>query len=264
MVVRSVETTESISQFQQADSGNVFYVLRMAVKNTSSEFLNFSGFWQARVTDAEDYTYNASFAATDHPLGTDVLAPGEVSRGDMVFELPEDASGLTLEFDFTAFSLFAFDRVLVNLEEQADSTANLEQTLQVSVNDVGSSVSHGDVTIALNEVRTESSLGQYTSPDDGNEYYVTNITVTNDSDEPLSVSTLLQMAVKDGTGLTYGSDLMATSSLDRAYSEGSEIAPGDSRRGELAYQLPTDIGTAYWTFNFYTFDAEQKAFWEIA
>jgi hypothetical protein len=263
MVVRSVETTESINQFQEADSGNTFYVVRMAVKNTSSDFLNFSGFWQARITDSADYTYNATFAATEHPLGSDVLAAGEVSRGDLVFELPKDASGLDLQFDFTAFSLFDFDRVTVTLDEQADSIADLSQSLQIPINKIGDSVSNGDVTVTLNSVRTEEELGPYTQAKDGEQFHITNITVTNETDEPLSVSTILQMAIKDGSGLTYGNDLGGTSALDRAYAQGSDMSPGGSRRGELAYALPKDITTAYWTFNFYDFAVERKAFWEI-
>lgn len=263
MVVRETRTTNSIGEFQEADAGNTFLIVRMAVKNISDDFVNFSGFWQARVKDSSNHVYDASFTVTEHPLGSELLASGEVARGDMVFEVPTSASGFRLQFDFETFSLFDYDRVTITLSEKASPIADLSQSLNIDILSPGDMASQGDVTVTLHGVRTTEEVGEYTQAAEGNEFVITDIEIANESDEPLAVSSLLQMALKDGRGFTYGSALGATSQLDQKYSEGSEISPGESRRGELAYEIATDVDTIYWMFNFLDFNADHKAFWQM-
>lgn len=263
MVVRKIRTTKKLGQFSEAESGNTFLVVRMAVKNTSDGFIDFSGFWQARVKDATNHVYTASFTGTDHPLGSGVLASGEVARGDMVFEIPKSATDLTLQFDFSSFDLFEFDRVTVDLGEKAAQIGDVSQSLNVDVHSPGEMANHSGVGVTLHGVRTTTKVSNFAEAEEGNEFVITDIEITNNSSEPLSVSSLLQMSVKDGTGLTYGSSIIATSQLDQAYSEGSEIAAGESRRGEIAYEVAMDVDVAYWTFNFLDFDAKRKAFWKV-
>lgn len=263
MVARSISTTGQLGEFQEADSGNEFAIVRLAVKNTSDEFIDFSSFWQTRVKDSENHVYDASFGATEHPFDGGTLAPGEVSRGDVVYEVPEDAAGLTMQFDFSAFDLFDFERVTVDLAAEADSVADLKQELGVDVLSTGSSDSRGDVSVTVHDARTESKLDEYTTPDEGNEYVIPDIEITNGTGEPLSVSTALQMRVKTGAGLSHTADIMGSSSLSQGYSEGSEIAPDESRRGELAFQVEEGESPLYFVFDFLDLTDTYKTFWEL-
>lgn len=263
MVVRERTTTESLGEYTNAEAGNEFVVVRMAVKNTSSQYVEFSSFWQSRVKDPENHVYEPSVSTTDHPIQSGVLAPGEVARGDVVFEVPTDAGDLTMQFDFSSFDLFEFDRVTVDLAATAESIADLSQSLAVDVHSSGETASYQDISVTLHGVRREQSLGMFAQTEEGTEYIIPDFEITNNTGEPLTVSTLLQMRVKDHTGLSYSSDVGATSALDTAYSEGSDIASGQSRRGELAYQVPVDTPCLYWVFNFYTLMEPQKAFWSL-
>lgn len=263
LVARSVEKTASLDQFQKADSGNVFVVIRLAVKNTSDEYLDFNSFWQTRIKDAQNTVYDTSFVSTDHPIQSGTLAPGEVARGDTVYEVPKDATGLKMQFDFSAFSLFKFNRVTIDLEDEANTVADLEQSLNLKVHKSGEAATHGDVSVVLHSVRTATKLGQFTEADSGNEYVIPDIEITNNGSDALTVSTLLQMRLKTGDGLAYMGDLMASTSLDRAYSEGSDISPGESRRGELAYQVSKDARPLYWVFDFLDLSGGFKAFWKL-
>ncbi|WP_224269285.1 DUF4352 domain-containing protein [Haloprofundus salinisoli] len=263
MVAREVTKTEKISEFTEAESGNTFAIVRMAVKNTGSEFVDFNSFLQARLKDNSNHVYDASFGSTGHPIESGILAAGEVARGDVVFEVPKDARGLTMQFDFSTFDFFEFERVTVDLESKADSIQDLEQSLQVDVHSPGDAVDHEDVSVTLHGVRTETELGSFTQAEDGNEYVIPDIEITNNTEEPLSVSTVLQMRVKDGSGLAFMADIGGSSQLSQGYSEGSEIAPGESRRGELAYQLEQGTSPLYWAFNFLNLSNEMKAFWEL-
>lgn len=264
MVVQDVEKTQSIGQFQEASSGNTFAIISLAVKNnTPSDFVGFSGFLQTQLKDSEDYTYNQTIAVTGQTFQGGQLAPGEVARGDLVYEVPQDASGLVLQFDFQAFSFFQFDRVTVDLESEAGSIGQLQQSLQVDVHDTGDSVTFGDVTVAVNSVDFQTSLGQFTQADSGNEYAIVDITTENGTSEQLQLSTLLQMKMKDGEGYSYDLSIEGLASLDRAYNESQPLAAGESRRGQIAYQVPEGVSPLYWIFEFTLWVEGDKTFWQV-
>lgn len=265
MVVRSVERTDSLGQFQQADAGNTFVVIRMAVKNaTQDEYLNFSSLLQTTLSDDENYTYDPTFAVSERRLADGQLVPGEVTRGDVVFEVPTDASGLVMRFDFEAFDFVDLDRVTVRLDEQAAPAGDLRQSLQVDIYSPGDGVEFRGITTTLNSVRRVDAIGSFTSPEQGNEFVIVDISVSNRTGEQQSVSSLLQMNVKDGDGFSYAPDIVATSQLDRGYSEGSPIGNGETRRGEITYEVPQGVTPLYWTFEFTLFTEGDKMFWRLA
>jgi len=264
MVVRDVRWTDSLGEFSEAGEGSEFLVVRLAVRNESDRFVDFSGGWQTRVEDSESYVYDAAYERTDHPLGSGALAPGEVTRGDTVYEIPADATGLVLQFDFAAFDLFRFDRVRVALDNEAGTVADLEQSLRVAVYEPGDRTTYGGLSVAVRGARTATELGQSAEADPGTEYVVPDVAVTNDASEAVTVSTLLQMAVKTGTGLAYTQDFEGSSALDRGFAEGSAIGPGETRRGELAYLVAADHDRLYWAFDFYDATDPQKAFWALS
>lgn len=262
MVVRDVTRTTEIGEFQEADPGNEFVVVRMAVKNiTQDTYLGFSSVFQTTLRDDEDYAYDPTFAVTDQTLASGQLVPGEVTRGDVVFEVPEGASGLAMYFDFEAFDVLDFDRVTIDLESAAASTGDLSMSLGVDVYDPGQTIEYDGLSAALNSVRRESSLGSFTEAEQGNEFLITDVSITNETGEEKSVSTLLQMVVKDGIGFSYSPSISATSQLSRGFSQGSPISEGETRRGEIAYEVPTDASALYWTFEFTLFTEGDKVFW---
>ena len=264
MVVSGMEKTTEIGEFQEAESGNTFVVVDLGIKNrTSSEFINFSGLLQTRLKDSEDYTYDQTIAVTGNTFQGGQIAPGEVSRGDVVYEVPEDASGLTMQFDFQAFSLFDFSRLEIDLSEEAGNPTELEQNLQVDIYGTGDTVEFQDVQVALNSVETTTELGSFAQAEEGNEFVIADVTTTNNTEEELTISTALQMVVKDGNGFSYSTSLTASSSLDQNYSQGSPLAPGETRRGKVAYEVPTGTSPLYWVFEFSLWVDGSKTFWQV-
>lgn len=266
MVVRDVTRTTSLGEYQQADSGKTFVVIRLAVKNTTSgSFADFSGFLQTTLSDDEDYNYDPTFAATTTAFQDGQLAPGEVSRGDIVFEIPEDASGLRLQFDFELFSFTNLQQVLIDLSQEASSIGDLTQSLRVETYSIGDAIEYRGTTTTVNDVEYTTRVGgDYgATAEDGNEFAIVDLSVTNETGEEQSVSTLLQMGVKDGRGFSYDGSLSATSQLDRNFSQGSPIPDGETRRGKVAYEVPKSSGTLYWTFEFALFAEGDKTFWQL-
>ena len=265
MVVRDVSETTSLGEFTEADEGNVFVVGRLAVKNTtSSEFADFNSLLQTRLVDDEDFTYDEAItASTGQDLTAGQLAPGEVVRGDVVFEVPEDASGLELEFDFEAFSFTSLDRVQIDLTQEASSVADLSQDLAVDVHGSGDAIERGGLTAQLQGFETTTRIDEFTQADEGMEYAIVDVSVENQTGEDQSVSILLQMMLKDGEGFAYTVDLAAYSALDRAFEQGNPISDGQTRRGKIAYQVPEGTSPLYWTFEFDPFVGGNKSFWQV-
>lgn len=264
MVVREVTTQRSIGEFQEADQGNTFAIVRLAVKNTTeSEFIGFSGFLQTQIKDSENYTYEQVIAATGQTFQGGQLAPGEVSRGDLVYEIPQDSSGLTLQFDFQAFSFFNFERVNVNLEETASTVGDLSQDLRIDVHSTGDEVSSGNISVTVNNIEYRESIGSFTEAEEGNEFAIVDITTTNNTSEEQRLSTSLQMRMKDERGNSYPVSLTAISSLDQGYNEGQPLSSGESRRGKVPYEVPQGVSPLYWVFEFNLWVNANKTFWEV-
>lgn len=261
LVVYGVERTTEIGQFVNADDGNEFVVLDVAAKNKDAEeFISFSSFFQVTLRDSESYEYDQSITGIDNALDSGELAPGEVTRGYMVFEVPQSASGLSLHVDLDE-SLFQYAGATIDIESNG-SGRTLTQDLAVDVYEVGETLEYGQTRFTPNEVRT-SMGGEFISPDDGNEIVIVDITVENTGDEELTVSTLLQMELKDAEGWTYGTSISALSALDQGFAQGNPIAPGSERRGEIAFEAEQGLSPLYLLMDFDVFAEGDKSFFQL-
>ncbi|KTG30366.1 DUF4352 domain-containing protein, partial [Haloferax profundi] len=235
--------------------------IEIAAKNKDpEEFISFRSFFQVSLRDSESYEYSQTFRGTGRRLSSGELAPGEVTRGDIVFEVPQEASGLSLHVDMDE-SLFSYGGAIIDLESEG-SGRTLMQDLNVDVYGVGDTLEFEDIRFTPNEVRTSMGSG-YREPDSGNEFLVVNITVENNSSEELSVSTLLQMDLKDEMGYTYSTSVSGTSSLDRRFSQGQPIAPNSKKRGEIAFEVEQGLSPVYLMMDFEIFDEGDKTFFQL-
>lgn len=264
LVVEDFERGVGGGEFLEPDAGNEFAVAHVAIKNVSDDYVTVSNLLQTRLRDDEDYQYQQTFAGGDEPTFNDgQFAPGEVERGAIYYEIPEAAGGLTLVFDFDVSVFGGVERASIDLGSVAGSVHTLEQDLRVDVYDVGETIGFGDVEVRVDEVRTESELGTFAQPDEGNEYVIVDVSITNDTGEQKRFSTILQMMIKDENGYTYQEDLSATTELDRPFDEGTPLADGETRRGELVYEVPEGERPLYWVFEFELFATGDKTFWQL-
>jgi hypothetical protein len=264
MVARETRTEPDMGPYTTPESGNEFLVVRLAIKNTTDgEFASFLSLLQPRVTDPAGDTYEQTTAGqTDTPLTGGQVAPGEVARGDVVFEVPRDATGLSLELDVGALDVVDLDRVVVDLSSSAGSPADLSQDLAVPLAGVGDAVTSAGTTVTLHGFSTSDEIG-FGTADDGNQFAVVDVSVTNETGEAKSVSTRVLMLGKAGSGLAYPVSVEAQDGLDQAFAEDSPLADGQTRRGKVAYEVPEDARPLYWTFAFGLFAGGEKAFWQL-
>ncbi|MDS0258141.1 DUF4352 domain-containing protein [Haloarcula sp. S1CR25-12] len=261
LVAYSVERTATVGEYTEADTGNEFVVVDVAAKNKhDSEYVSFSSFLQLAIKDSESYEYDQSFVLSDDGLDSGELAPGEVTRGIVAFEVPDDAAGLSLHVDLEE-SLFSYDRAVVDLGTQG-SGRTLTQTLAVPVYDTGDTAAYEDTRLTVNSFRTSTGSGYFT-PETGNEYVIPDVTVENTGSEELTVSTLLQLSLKDDVGRSYDTSLAGSTVLDREFSQGSPIAPDSRRRGEIAFEAPRGQSPLYLVMDFDYFSEGDRTFFRL-
>lgn len=264
LVVEDVERGADFGKFLQPDEGNEYLAIGLAMKNVSDDFLTISNLLQSSIEDDEGYSYDQTFVGdADAQFNAGQFAPGEVERGQIAYEIPEEASGLALRFDFDVSIFGSVERAYIDLESTGDDVT-LEQNLQVDVYDIGQTIEFDDIEVTVNEVRYESALGSFAEPDEGNEYAVVDISVANDTGEDKRVSTVLQMLIKDGNGYSHQEDWAATTELDRPFDETSPIPDGSKRRGEVVYEVPENASPLYWVFEFNVWVEGDKTFWQVA
>jgi hypothetical protein len=122
-------------------------------------------------------------------------------------------------------------------ENEKEGKANAPQPAEEENLRVGDSVEAGGVRATLNDVRVLPKTvfdSPVESPD--NIFVATDLTFENVSDEPLSISSLLEFVLKNEEGYS-ASQTMHTQ--QRQLSEG-EISPGQEMSGEIVYEVPPD------------------------
>jgi len=99
---------------------------------------------------------------------------------------------------------------------------------------VGDVVKIGDYTFSVNSFEDNASGGNdYLKPKEGNKFVKINLTIENNGKEKTTVSTMLQMYLKDSEGTRFRQTfLMGQKPLD------GEILAGDKTKGDIAYELP--------------------------
>ena len=78
---------------------------------------------------------------------------------------------------------------------------------------------------------------EFAEPDEGNQFVAVDLLLVNQTDSPVSVSTLLQMFLKDATSQKYNVDLFAQMAAEGGSLDG-ELAAGERLRGKVGFQVP--------------------------
>ncbi len=76
----------------------------------------------------------------------------------------------------------------------------------------------------------------FSKPDAGKKFVAVELLIVNNSQSAMSISTLLQMSMKDDTGQKYDVDFMASTAIGGANVDG-ELVPGEKVRGKVGFQV---------------------------
>ncbi|TYL38870.1 hypothetical protein CV102_10200 [Natronococcus pandeyae] len=247
---------------RQASDGHEFVVVELAVQNTTDEtFVPLGSAFQPVLQDYEEQAYEQVRSVSSVALAEGSLAPGEVERGELAYEISTGRSVSTLTLDDDAAEPFGVDGLAVDLEDEADEIATLEQELRVPVHEFGTVVDHDGLEIAVDQLGSGNNLGPFFEPEDDHEFVVVGITVTNDSGDDQEVSIADYGRLKDDAGWSYPEDPDVLSSLEQ-FDEPAQLKDGDSEEGAVAYQVEQGRGQLYWTLELPEWD-DGKEFWQL-
>lgn len=236
--------------FTQPKDGNKFVVVDLLFVNTGSTADSISTMLQTELKDSTSQVYNIDFGAStvsgsSSPDGE--ISPGERVRGSVGFQTPQDATGLQFVFDG---SIFGADRIFVDLGDEpisVEAPAEIAGETAMTTFEVGDIIEIGDLVLVVNSV-TFPAGDDFNQPDDGKKFVAVDLSITNNTDSAQAVSSMLQMNLKDATGQGYSIDLTALVATGGTSPDG-ELAPGETIRGQVGYQVPVDVQGLVFVFD---------------
>jgi len=236
--------------FSKPDEGKKFVAVDVILVNQSESSTSVSSMLQMELKDATSQVYEADFMAStaiDVSSPDGEISPGERVRGQVGFQVPEDATDLVFVFDA---DVWGTGKVFVELGSEPASVeppAELPGEQAQTIFAIGDIVEIGSIALTVNEV-THPAGDSYNKPNEGNVFTVVDVTIKNQGSEAVSVSSMLQMSLKDGTGQGYDPDFMASTASGGTAPEG-EIAPGETVRGQVGFQVPEDAAGMVFVFD---------------
>lgn len=228
-------------EFNEPEEGKKFVAVELLLVNQGSETASISSMLQMSLKDDTGQKYDIDLmasTATGSSTPEGELSPGERVRGKIGFQVPQDATGLVFVFDADVFST---GKVFVELGPEpvtVEPPSQLAGEQEQETFAIGDVVEIGEMTLTVNEV-TYPAGDEFNEPEPGNKFVVVDVTLENKSAEAKSISSMLQMYLKDDTGQKYDLDLMASTASGGTTPDG-EIAPGEKLRGQVGFQVPED------------------------
>jgi len=238
------------NDFSKPDAGKKFVAVELLIVNNSQSAMSVSTLLQMSLKDDTGQKYDVDFMASSAIGGASVggeLAPGEKVRGKVGFQVPENATGLQFVFDA---SVFGSGKVFVDLGAEpvtVEPPANIAGETSQQTYNVGDVIAIGTTNLTVNQVLYPAG-DDFNKPKAGFKFLVVDITIENTGATAISVSSLLQMSVKDSSGQEFDVDLMASVASGGTPPDG-EIAPGEKLRGQVGFQVPENATGLVFVFD---------------
>lgn len=233
------------NDISKPDEGKKFVAVELLIVNNSQSSMSVSTLLQMSMKDDTGQKYDVDFTASTAIDGE--LSPGEKVRGKVGFQVAENATGLQFVFDA---SVFGTGKVFVDLGTEpvtVDPPANIAGETSQQTYNVGDVIAMGTTNITVNEIQYPAG-DEFNQPNTGFKFLVVDITIENTAATAISVSTLMQMSVKDSSGQKYDVDLMASTASGGSSPDG-EISPGEKLRGQVGFQVPENATNLVFVFD---------------
>jgi Domain of unknown function (DUF4352) len=237
-------------EFVFPEEGNKFVSVELIIVNESTKPVTISPVWQMNLKDSTAQKYPVNWKVPGVQESASVqgeLAPGEKVRGKVGFEVPMSVQDLQFTFDSNAFDK---GKAIVNLGSSpvmVAAPASIAGETQQQTFQPGAPIALGDTYLTVNSVSYPEG-GQFNPPDEGFRYLVVDLTLENKSSAAISISSGLQMFVKDSSSRKYDIDLKAILASGGSLPEG-ELIPGEKLRGQAAFQVPVNASGFIFVFD---------------
>lgn len=203
---RTIEFYQGVGLASQADS---FYAVGVAMRNTHDRPLNVL---TALLLDGDGNVHFGLFPSESQRLATffdarqagNVLAPGELRRGELVFALPREPANYLLRFEPYSVDGKTRDQLTVDLGTGSETTVDLSQ--QPSPANVGETIAVGDFEVTLHSAEfvesiTDSPYQDIFGPREGFRYFRLDLSATRNSD--VTIGQQWSLGVVDAEGYEF-------------------------------------------------------------
>ncbi len=95
--------TDAGGEFIKPDEGKIYYIIDVTVENTGDEPESVSSLMMFKLIDSDGYNYSVTFGPETKGQLDGEVSTGKKMRGELVYEIPENSSGLELQIDPTVF-----------------------------------------------------------------------------------------------------------------------------------------------------------------
>ena len=244
-----------------AEDGMAFAVVDLALKHDGTDgILSVDEQLSVELGDGDGESYDRFVAADSESIDPTAsrLAPGEVTRGDLVYEIAADSEGLALTL--AALTNSAEYVVDLETEDPTESTTLLEQNLTDEPRRFGQGVEIGDVAVTVRTLEQGNNLGGFLQSDAGTEIVAVGVTIENQSGRERTILSG-QSELKDEYGRSYHDVPRAVGTLQRL--DGRTVKDGDVHEGKIAYQIEEGLSELYWTFDFAEWGDDHRTVWKL-
>lgn len=236
------------SEYFAPEEGNVYKIVNLTINNIGDDFYYLSSLLGFSLQDTELYSYGVAIFADTKGKMDGLIAPGNNMVGEVAFEIPKDSTASNVFFDY---SFWGSGQINIDLLSEPIDDGEYDNPIEpYQMKSIGDEINTGDITMVVNSVRYDQGSG-YFGPEEGNIFAIIDVTVKNDGTEAIASSTLLSYNIVDSDGYYHGIEFMAETkgSID------GEIPAGQAKRGEVAFQVPTDTDSLYLVADLSLFDS---------
>lgn len=214
------------NEYMQPEDGKKFVFIKLAFENQGSSDSSVSSFSFQGYADG----YNVDQHYTDNDLSA-TLSPGRTTDGTIVFEVPENAQEIEIEYESNFFS---DDKIKFVYDGNKDSGYVVEGNTGASENafSVGDVVESKDLNISYLSCEKDTSYSQFSEPASGCHYVTLNFEFENKGSTDEYVSMYDFDCYADGKN------------CDQAYFRednlSATLSAGRKAQGTVTFQVPDD------------------------
>jgi len=223
--------------YARPERGKKFLAVHVLIANTGTSATSVIALSQTILTDETKRQYRPDVKATIAAGGTSIdgdLTPGEMVRGTVGFQVPESSTRFAL-----IFLAGIAGRVTVDL---GTDPVSVERPVTITAESaphphhVGEDIVVGSIHLIVHRAWYPHDHVSI-APKPGFAFLAVDLSIKNDGTTLLYIAPSVQMSIKDAEGRQFRIDRTASVASGSSLPLG-EIAPGDTVRGVVWFQVP--------------------------
>ncbi len=245
--------------FNPPEEGKKYLVVDLMIANQGNKSFNSSPVFQMTLKSPAGQKYNLNGkanAASGSNLPNGEVNPGEVIRGKVGFQVPEDQKDFTFVYEANIIGLGEVSVDLGSTPIAMDPPDSLNLAQQQEIYQIGDMIEISDLVIQVLGVSYPAGT-ELVRPKEGYKFVAVDVQVDNQGSTVQEVTSVVQMYLKDDTGQKYTFHLGAQSIIGGGLPD-DELQPGERVRGQIGFQVPADADSLI-----FVFDAEVFGFGKV-